>query len=141
MKKSLAFVLVLALTLAVGVHAAAPTKQMENWEDMRDDMEMAKGSLKQTAGSTVLNTYIPGYGAVFMFTVPYGKPLEIIQNEIEKVIKYAIASIEKLGDTEKVVLVGYYEGIMDEWEIMYITTKSEVSNPDSWEVYYNKSKK
>lgn len=137
------FMMVVLLVSIVVIFAGlvqAANNPIPGWADMRQDMEMAKGALKQVVGSTVLNTYLPDYGVVFMFTVKSGMTVEQVSTELEKVLRYLLPTIEQLDDGQKIALIGYSDGIMEQWEIMYVATKASSADPSTWEVYYNSKK-
>ncbi|HHW90953.1 MAG: hypothetical protein ACOX44_03405 [Limnochordia bacterium] len=139
MKRILTLVLI-ALFVMFGTSTLYAADPIPGWSVIRDDMEIAKGALKQVVGSTVLNTYIPDYGVVFMFTVEYGLSLDQVQVNLEKVLRYLVPTIDQLKDGERIALVGYYESFLSEWEIMYIATKESSSDPKTWHVYLNEKK-
>jgi hypothetical protein len=139
MKRILTLVLI-ALFVMFGTSTLYAADPIPGWSVIRDDMEIAKGALKQVVGSTVLNTYIPDYGVVFMFTVEYGLSLDQVQVNLEKVLRYLVPTIDQLKDGERIALVGYYESFLSEWEIMYIATKESSSDHKTWQVYLNEKK-
>lgn len=131
-------VMLAAFALSSGLVGAQ--NSISDFQLLRDDMELAKGAIKQTVGDTVLNTYIPGFGVVFTFTVAYDEEEENITRNIERAIRFLVPSLERLAEDEKVVLVGQREGLFDNsfLEIIYITSKANAADPDSWEIFINR---
>lgn len=128
------FVVVALLVAAVGL-SFAEESSISNFAALRNDMELAKGALNQTVGMTVLNTYIPDFGVVFIFTVRSGMSIEETRAEVERALRFLGPSLERLDDDERIVMIAQREGFLSFWEVMYITTKGQATNPTSWTVY------
>jgi hypothetical protein len=134
------FMMVVLLVSIVVIFAGlvqAANNPIPGWADMRQDMEMAKGALKQAVGSTVLNTYLPDYGVIFMFTIKSSMSVEQVCTELEKVLRYLLPTIGLLEGDQKIALIGYSDGFLEEWEIIYVATKASSADPTTWAVYYN----
>src|SRR5690554_3872398 len=116
--KRLAICLVVMLLLGTVTAGAAEFKTIPNWAALRQDMELFKGALDRTVSNTVLNTYLPGYGVVFLFSVKYGMDQEDVQYEVERALRFITPTIGLLPEGEVIAIIGYYEGFREEWEIM-----------------------
>jgi len=136
--KRLAICLVVMLLLGTVTAGAAEFKTIPNWAALRQDMELFKGALGRTVGSTVLNTYLPGYGVVFLFSVKYGMALDDVQYEVERALRFITPTIGVLPEGEVIAIVGYSESFSGDWEIMYVSRADSSADPDTWDIYYNK---
>ncbi|MGB3983557.1 MAG: hypothetical protein WBM18_07175, partial [Bacillota bacterium] len=107
--------------------------------ELRQDMELLKGALEGTvARLEVLNTYLPGYGVVFLFSVKHGMALDDVQYEVERALRFITPTIGVLPEGEVIAIVGYYEWYTGDWEIMYVSRADSSADPDTWDIYYNK---
>lgn len=136
--KRLAICLVVMLLLGTVTAGAAEFKTIPNWAALRQDMELFKGALDRTVSNTVLNTYLPGYGVVFLFSVKYGMDQEDVQYEVERALRFITPTIGLLPEGEVIAIIGYYEGFMEEWEIIYVSRADSSADPNTWDVYFNK---
>lgn len=139
MKRSCVVVLAVALLIIGSVAEASEPQTIPAWTDMRQDMELFKGALKQATAYTVLNTYLPGYGVVFMFTVK-GGDVAAVQREVERALRFIAPTISSLPEGEKIAVVGYYDGFT-EWELIYVSNANTSGDPAAWDVYLNKPRK
>jgi len=131
-------VFVLLMVLGAGVASAQVGQPIEGWAEIRQDMELFKGALDRTVAGTVLNTYLPGYGVVFLFSVKFGLDLEDVQREVERALRFITPTISSLPPGERIAIVGYNEDIFDrDWELMYISDAGTSADPATWTVYFN----
>lgn len=135
-KRLFSLVLATALILVVTVPSFAQ-QSIDGWAQMRRDMEMFKGAIERTVASTVLNTYIPGYGVVFVFTVQFGLSEEDVRRDVERALTFVTPTIERLAPGERIAIAGYATTFTGDWELLYIATKESSADPDTWEVYRN----
>jgi len=133
-------VVLLVIVLAAAPVFAQSSDSIPNFAAIRDDMELAKGALERTAGMTVLNTYIPNFGVVFIFTVRSNMTIESARTEIERALRFLGPSLEKLADNERIVMIAQREGFTSFWEVMYVTTKAGATDPASWTVYVSETR-
>ena len=136
MRRFCIVVLVVVLLAFGSVASAVEPKTIPGWADLRQDMELFKGALKQAVGYTVLNTYLPGYGVVFMFTAKNGD-VGVVQREVERALRFIAPTISLLPEGEKISVVGYYDGF-NEWELVYVSRVGTSADPATWDVYINK---
>ena len=139
MKRSCIVALAVVLLMIGSVARAAEPQAISGWTDMRKDMELFKGAIKQTLAHTVLNTYLPGYGVVFMFTAQSGN-VEAAQKELERALRFITPTISSLPEGEKIAAVGYYDGF-SEWELIYVSNANTSGDPATWDVYLNRPRK
>lgn len=139
MKRSCIVALAVVLLMIGSVARAAEPQAISGWTDMRKDMELFKGAIKQTLAHTVLNTYLPGYGVVFMFTAKSGN-VEAVQKELERALRFIAPTISSLPEGEKIAVVGYYDGF-SEWELIYVSNANASGDPATWAVYLNRPRK
>lgn len=132
-------VVVTVMLLAAGVPALAQ-QSIDGWPEMRRDMEMFKGAIDRTLASTVLNTYIPDYGVVFLFTVKHGVELDDARRDIEKALTFITPTISELGPDERIAISGFSDGFVEQWELLYIATRESSADPDTWEIYHNSTR-
>lgn len=138
MKRFVVYVAIALMLLGTITSVAAEPKTIPGWVELRQDMELFKGALGRTVGSTVLNTYLPGYGVVFMFSVKYGMSLDDVQYEVERALRFITPTIGALPEGEVIAIVGYSESFSGDWEIMYVSRADSSADPDTWDIYYNK---
>lgn len=138
MKRFVVPVAIALMLLGTITSVAAEPKTIPGWVELRQDMELFKGALGRTVGSTVLNTYLPGYGVVFMFSVKYGMSLDDVQYEVERALRFITPTIGALPEGEVIAIVGYSESFSGDWEIMYVSRADSSADPDTWDIYYNK---
>lgn len=138
MKHFVVSVAIALMLLGTITSVAAEPKTIPGWVELRQDMELFKGALGRTVGSTVLNTYLPGYGVVFMFSVKYGMSLDDVQYEVERALRFITPTIGVLPEGEVIAIVGYSESFSSDWEIMYVSRADSSADPDTWDIYYNK---
>ncbi|HOO31235.1 MAG TPA: hypothetical protein PLU15_09750, partial [Bacillota bacterium] len=93
-------------------------------------------ALDGTVASEVLNTYLPGYGVVFLFSVEYGMALDDVQYQVERALRFITPTIGVLPEGEVIAIVGYSS--RDDWEIMYVSQADSSADPNTWDVYFNK---
>lgn len=137
--KRIALVLVVSLLALTGLAVAAEPQTIPGWADLRQDMELFKGALDRTVSDTVLNTYLPGYGVVFLFSVKYNMEVSDVQYELERALRFITPTIGLLPEGEVIAIAGYKnEWFEDDWEIMYVSRADSSADPDSWDIYYNK---
>lgn len=110
-----------ALFLTIPASAQTP-EEIPDFAAIREEMELTKGALNQAVGMTVLNSYIPDFGAVFIFAIRIDKTIEQARAEIERALRFLAPSLERLKDDDRIVMIGQHEGVLEEWEVMYITT-------------------
>lgn len=134
----LAFLVAAILVCSALSTVAAEPKPIAQWNDIRQDMELFKGALKQAVAYTVLNTYLPGYGVVFMFTAK-DDDVAAVQKELERALQFIAPTISSLPPGEKISVVGYCDGF-SVWELIYTSSATTSSDPKSWDVYFNKKK-
>mgnify|MGYP001158024464 FL=1 len=135
--KKWCFAVSIIVLLAISPMAmASEPKTIQNWDNIRRDMELFKGALKQTVGSSVLSTYLPGYGVVFMFDTT--KAIDMVKREVERALVFITPTISSLPEGERIAIVGYY-GFYEIWELMYISNANTSSDPTTWDVYLNKT--
>ncbi len=139
MKRSFIVALAVVLLMIGSVARAAEPQAISGWTDMRKDMELFKGALKQATAYTVLNTYLPGYGVVFMFTAK-GGDVAAVQHEVERALRFIAPTISSLPEGEKIAVVGYYDGF-SEWELIYVSNANTSGDPATWDVYLNRPRK
>lgn len=132
--------ILLCLALFSAVVSAQTVESIPDFAAARAEMELTKGAISRTIGVTVLNTYIPDFGVVFIFTVSSDKTVEVARAEIERAMRFLGPSLERLKDDEKIVMIAQREGFTETWEVMYITTKATVGDPSSWKVYVSRSR-
>ena len=129
------FVASLVVLLAIGSAAmASEPKTIPNWNNIRQDMALFQGALKETIGYTVLSTYLPGYGVVFMMDA--SGDLEKVQREIERALIFITPTISSLPEGEIIAIVAWRDSYY--WELMYISKANTSSDPKTWDIYYNK---
>lgn len=138
MKRFVVSVAIALMLLGTITSVAAEPKTIPGWVELRQDMELFKGALDRTVGSTVLNTYLPGYGVVFLFSVKYGMALDDVQYEVERALRFITPTIGVLPEGEVIAIVGYSESFSGDWEIMYVSRADSSADPDTWDIYYNK---
>ncbi len=137
MKRFVVSVAIAMMLLGTITSVAAEPKTIPGWVELRQDMELLKGALDGTVASTrVLNTYLPGYGVVFLFSVKYGMALDDVQYEVERALRFITPTIGVLPEGEVIAIVGY--SYWDDWEIMYVSRADSSADPDTWDIYYNK---
>lgn len=137
MKRFVVSVAIAMMLLGTITSVAAEPKTIPGWVELRQDMELLKGALDGTVASTVLNTYLPGYGVVFLFEVRTGMALDDVQYEVERALRFITPTIGVLPEGEVIAIVGYYELYSDVWEIMYVSRADSSADPDTWDIYYN----
>jgi len=134
-------VLVIVVTMVVtGAAPALAQQSIDGWSEMRRDMEMFKGALERTVANTVLNTYIPDFGVVILFTVKFGLSEQDVRRDIERALTYVTPTIERLAPGERIVIAGYSTGLFSDWELLYIATKDSSADPSTWDVYRNSTR-
>lgn len=145
MKRFVVSVAIAMMLLGTITSVAAEPKTIPGWVELRQDMELLKAALAGTVASTVLNTYLPGYGVVFLFSVKYGMALDDVQYEVERALRFITPTIGVLPEGEVIAIVGYYyydgwfpEWYSGHWEIMYVSRADSSADPDTWDIYYNK---
>jgi hypothetical protein len=137
MKRFVVSVAIAMMLLGTITSVAAEPKTIPGWVELRQDMELLKGALDGTVASTrVLNTYLPGYGVVFLFSVELGMALDDVQYEVERALRFITPTIGVLPEGEVIAIVGY--SYWDDWEIMYVSRADSSADPDTWDIYYNK---
>jgi hypothetical protein len=137
MKRFVVSVAIALMLLGTITSVAAEPKTIPGWVELRQDMELLKGALDGTVASTrVLNTYLPGYGVVFLFSVELGMALDDVQYEVERALRFITPTIGVLPEGEVIAIVGY--SYWDDWEIMYVSRADSSADPDTWDIYYNK---
>ncbi len=136
MKRSCIVVAIVALLVTSSTVLANEPKSIPDWDNIAQDMELFKGALKQTVGSTVLNTYLPGYGVVFIFTTT--NDLTTVQREIERALNSI--TIRSLPKGERIAVVGCHGIVLKERDIMYISDADTSADPDTWDIYYHPSR-
>ncbi|MEA4883321.1 MAG: hypothetical protein VB144_06645 [Clostridia bacterium] len=138
MRKGLTVGLVMVILIsALSVAAMERFKQIEGWASFREDTKMMQGALENTLTYSAQRTHIPGVGMVFVMQSRGSIAVDQVRKEFEKALKYVVPSVESLPDDEMVVLSLSDATYGKEWEVMYITTKADASNPEAWTVYYN----
>jgi hypothetical protein len=135
--KRIALVLVVSLLALTGLAVAAEPQTIPGWADLRQDMELFKGALDRTVSDTVLNTYLPGYGVVFLFSVKYNMEVSDVQYELERALRFITPTIGLLPEGEVIAIAGYKEGFRGDWEIMYVSRGDSSSDAETWDIYYN----
>lgn len=145
MKRFVVSVAIAMMLLGTITSVAAEPKTIPGWVELRQDMELLKAALAGTVARTVLNTYLPGYGVVFLFEVEYGMALDDVQYEVERALRFITPTIGVLPEGEVIAIVGYYyydgwfpEWYSGHWEIMYVSRADSSADPDTWDIYYNK---
>lgn len=137
MKRFVVSVAIAMMLLGTITSVAAEPKTIPGWVELRQDMELLKGALDGTVAlTTVLNTYLPGYGVVFLFSVELGMALDDVQYEVERALRFITPTIGVLPEGEVIAIVGY--SYWDDWEIMYVSRADSSADPDTWDIYYNK---
>ena len=136
MKRFVVSVAIAMMLLGTITSVAAEPKTIPGWVELRQDMELLKGALDGTVAETVLNTYLPGYGVVFLFSVKYGMALDDVQYEVERALRFITPTIGVLPEGEVIAIVGYSS--RDDWEIMYVSRADSSADPNTWDVYFNK---
>lgn len=137
MKRFVVSVAIAMMLLGTITSVAAEPKTIPGWVELRRDMALLKGALEGTVADTVLNTYLPGYGVVFMFEVEYGMALDDVQYEVERALRFITPTIGVLPEGEVIAIVGYRESYSGDWEIMYVSRADSSADPDTWDIYYN----
>lgn len=134
MKRLYVMALVLMM-LAIGstVNASEP-KTIPNWYAIRQDMEMFKGALGSIVDS-VQNSYLPGYGVVFMCKASF-KGLNEIQPKLERALIFITPTIASLPAGERVTITCYCSAFPD-WELIYVSKADTSAKPETWDVYLN----
>jgi len=138
MKRFVVSVAIALMLLGTITSVAAEPKTIPGWVELRQDMELLKGALDGTVASEVLNTYLPGYGVVFLFSVKYGMALDDVQYQVERALRFITPTIGVLPEGEVIAIVGYSESLRGDWEIMYVSRADSSADPDTWDIYYNK---
>lgn len=136
MKRFVVSVAIAMMLLGTITSVAAEPKTIPGWVELRQDMELLKGALDGTVAETVLNTYLPGYGVVFLFSVEYGMALDDVQYQVERALRFITPTIGVLPEGEVIAIVGYSS--RDDWEIMYVSRADSSADPNTWDVYFNK---
>ena len=136
MKRFVVSVAIAMMLLGTITSVAAEPKTIPGWLELRQDMELLKGALEGTVASEVLNTYLPGYGVVFLFSVKYGMALDDVQYQVERALRFITPTIGVLPEGEVIAIVGYSS--RDDWEIMYVSRADSSADPNTWDVYFNK---
>jgi len=136
MKRFVVSVAIAMMLLGTITSVAAEPKTIPGWLELRQDMELLKGALEGTVASEVLNTYLPGYGVVFLFSVKYGMALDDVQYQVERALRFITPTIGVLPEGEVIAIVGYSS--RDHWEIMYVSRADSSADPNTWDVYFNK---
>ena len=136
MKRFVVSVAIAMMLLGTITSVAAEPKTIPGWVELRQDMELLKGALDGTVAETVLNTYLPGYGVVFLFSVEYGMALDDVQYQVERALRFITPTIGVLPEGEVIAIVGYSS--RDDWEIMYVSQADSSADPNTWDVYFNK---
>lgn len=133
--KRLCIVVLVVLALAIGstVKAYEP-KTIPNWYALRQDMKMFKGALESIVDS-VQNSYLPGYGVVFMCRVSL-KDVGKIQAQLERALIFITPTIASLPAGEKVTITCYCSAFPD-WELIYVSKADTSAKPETWDVYLN----
>lgn len=136
MKRFVVSVAIAMMLLGTITSVAAEPKTIPGWVELRQDMELLKGALEGTvARLEVLNTYLPGYGVVFLFSVKSGMALDDVQYEVERALRFITPTIGVLPEGEVIAIVGYSN--LYDWEIMYVSRADSSADPDTWDIYYN----
>lgn len=140
MRRVVAVLLVMLVMVLSATAASAQVGQpIEGWAKLRKDMELFKGAIDRTVANTVLNTYLPGYGVVFMFSIKSGLTVEDVQREVERALRFITPTIETLPAGERIAVVGYREDLLGrDWELMYISEAASSDDPTTWMVYFNR---
>lgn len=139
MKRFVVSVAIALMLLGTITSVAAEPKTIPGWADLRQDMELFKGALDRAVSNTVLNTYLPGYGVVFLFSVKSNMEVSDVQYELERALRFITPTIGLLPEGEVIAIAGYKnEWFEDDWEIMYVSRADSSADPDSWDIYYNK---
>jgi len=134
-----ASVVLLVMLFAAVVASAQVGQPIEGWVELRQDMELFKGAIDRTVANTVLNTYLPGYGVVFLFSIKSGLTVEDVQREVERALRFITPTIEALPAGERIAVVGYREDLLGrDWELMYISEAASSDDPTTWMVYFNR---
>ena len=136
MKRFVVSVAIAMMLLGTITSVAAEPKTIPGWVELRQDMELLKGALDGTVAETVLNTYLPGYGVVFLLEVEYGMALDDVQYQVERALRFITPTIGVLPEGEVIAIVGYSS--RDDWEIMYVSRADSSADPNTWDVYFNK---
>jgi len=137
MKRLVVWFVLITMLLGTVTAVAAEPKTIPGWVELRQDMELFKGALDRTVGHTVLNTYLPGYGVVFLFNAN-SNDLAAIQREVERALTFITPTISSLPEGERIAIVGYRVSFTGDWEIMYVSRADSSADPDTWDIYYNK---
>jgi hypothetical protein len=124
--------LVVLVAISSAAMASEP-KTIPNWNTLRQDMELFKGAFEKVADMSVLNTYLPGYGVVFMGRCSFAK-IEDVQRQVERILTFITPTIASLPDGEKVAVAVYSSGF-PAWELMCVTAAGTSGDSATWEVY------
>lgn len=136
MKRFVVSVAIALMLLGTITSVAAEPQTIPGWADLRQDMELFKGALDRAVSNTVLNTYLPGYGVVFLFSVKSKMEVSDVQYELERALRFITPTIGLLPEGEVIAIAGYK--VLGDWEIMYVSRADSSADPDTWDIYYNK---
>ncbi|MEA4882442.1 MAG: hypothetical protein VB144_02060 [Clostridia bacterium] len=141
MNRSRIVVLLIGLLLVGSVSiAAAEPKKIPGWADAMQDMEVFKGALSKALGDeTVLLTYLPGYGVVFVFAT-YHDDISLVQRQIERALRFIVPAVSLVPSGQKLVIAGRYDSSRFDsvWELMYVSTPTSSGDPNTWTIYINR---
>lgn len=116
--------------------ATAEPKKIQGWADIMQDMEVFRGALSKALGDeTVLLTYLPDYGVVFLFDT-FGD-ISTVQKQVERALRFIVPAISLLPSDQKLVVAGRYSSSRFEsvWELLYVSTPTSSGDPSTWDIY------
>ncbi len=130
------FAVLLTVFVASGsVAMASEPMTIPNWDTLHEDMELFKGAFEKVADMSVLNTYLPGYGVVFMGRT--FAEIQDVQRQVERILIFITPTIASLPVGEKVTVIVSGTSYR-EWELMYMTVAGTSGDSGTWEVYINR---
>jgi hypothetical protein len=134
MKRLYVVALVIMMLAASSTVKASEPKTIPNWYAIRQDMEMFKGALESIVDS-VQNSYLPGYGVVFMCKSSF-KDVDELQPKLERALIFITPTIASLPAGERVTITCYCSAFPD-WELIYVSKADTSAKPETWDVYLN----